>query len=184
MPSKGDQFSATSPLSQEAKEFFLQFSNSSEERVLNPSAMNAEKLVVFHAQRSAGSERPKKAAQRKLQARWSEQHGAVRINGTSRGWWNLIDGQSPKGTYGREPPAGWPQTPPAWEHAELWGRDKKVCIAVSQPYPWVLNKDIDCLNDFADEYGLRFRISNYPSWYRPGRCWFVEWFRDDAAERS
>lgn len=182
MLTKGNRFSTTSPLSREARTFLLQFSDSSEERVLADRAMNEEEIALFRAMSrampAAVGDRKKNAARRKLQAQWSEQLGVVRINSARARWWNLVDGRSPRGTYGQQPPHGWPDEPPAWDHAEFWGRDRKPSMAVSQPYPWALNHDIDRLDDFADEYGLRFRISNYPSWYFPGRCWFVEWFRD------
>lgn len=143
----------------------MQFGGGSETQVLADWAMNEEETAVFRAvsraMPAAVGDRRKNAARRKLQAQWSEQLGVVRINGARARWWNLVDGRAPRGTSGLQPPLGWPEEPPAWDHAEFWGREKKPFMAVSQPYPWALNRDIDCLDDFADEHGLRsgFRIT-------------------------
>ena len=188
MLSRGDRFSTTSPLLPEAKKFLQQFCDSSGERVLADRAMNDDQIAIAHAQSRAVSvvveERKKNAARRALQEEWSRQFTVSRIKSLRAGWWQVAGGLAPKGTRLVRPPSGWPEEPPAWDHAELWGRGGKPFVAVSQPYPWLLNRDLDLFNDFAAEYGLRFRISNYPAWYFPGRCWFVEWFRDDSAERD
>ena len=150
--------------------------------------MNEDQVTISRAQGQAVvgtvGERQKTAARRRLQAIWSQQFGVVRITSVRARWWNLAGGRSPRGTYGQLPPPGWPEELPAWDHAELWGHGRAPFIAVSQPYPWLLNRDIGRFNDFANEFGLGFRISNYPSWYFPGRCWFVEWFRGDSIERD
>ena len=190
---KGDLFSTTSPLSHDAREFLLSFDDSSEERVLADCEMNDDQLAIAHIQSLSirsraderrADERRASAARRGLQARWAEQFGVARINSARVRWWTLAGGQSPRGTYGGQPPFGWPEQPPAWDHPELWGHGRTPSIAVSQPYPWLLNDDLDHLDDFAEEYGHRFRISNHPSWYFPGRCWFVEWFRADRIKHS
>ena len=57
-----------------------------------------------------------------------------------------------------------------------------MIVAVSQPYPWLLNDEIESLNEFAGEYGFRFKISNYTSWHYPSRCWFIEWYGEDSVD--
>lgn len=47
---------------------------------------------------------------------------------------------------------------------------------------WRLNREIESLNEFASEYGFRFKVSNYPSWHYPGRCWFIEWYGEDSVD--
>ena len=184
---KGSKFSTASPLSRDAIEFLLSFDGGSEERVLADREMNDDQLAIARMQclnyPSRAEKRRKNTARRRLQAQWSEQVGVTRMIGTQARWWKLVGGKSPRGTYGQLPPIGWPSWPPAWDHAELWGHPRTPVIAVSQPYPGLLNDDLDGLDDFAEDYGLRFRISNHPSWYFPGRCWFVEWFRDEGSSQ-
>ena len=57
------------------------------------------------------------------------------------------------------PPRDWPESPPAWDHPSIWVRDGRLIVAVSQPNPWLLNDEIESLNEFAGEYGFRFKIS-------------------------
>lgn len=116
-------------------------------------------------------------AQRRLQSHWADQFNVELYGVTRVRWWNIAGGVSPKLTYNQSPPKGWPEKPPAWDHPSTWIHGKTPLVAVSQPYPWLLNRDIEDLDKFADSYGLNFRISNYPSWHYPGRCWFVEWYR-------
>lgn len=179
MLTKGKRVSITSPLSPEARTFLLQFDT---EQVLSDRELNEDQRTIACIQElhlpNRAHERRKSAACKRLQARWSKDFGVVRVNSRRARWWTVAGGRSLKGSYGQKPPVGWPEEPPAWDHGELWGHGRTPSIAVSQPYPWLLNKDIDCLNDFAEQYGLRFRISNYPSWYFPGRCWFVMWFQE------
>ena len=126
MLAKGGRFSTTSPLTQEARTFLLQFGDSSEARVLADWAMNEEETAVFRAvsraMPAAVGDRRRNAARRMLQAQWSEQLDVVRINGVRTRWWNLVDGRLPRGTSGPQPPLGWPEEPPAWNHAEFWDR--------------------------------------------------------------
>ena len=147
---KGNVFFATSPLSQGEKNFLLLFSDSSEERVLNEEGLSEGQRMVVNAQ----SETQKQSAQEKLQALWAKP-------------------LSLKRTLTRE----WSNIPPAWDHSSVWMREGKAMVAVSQPYPWLLNRELDQLDAFAKEFDWQFRISNFFSWHYPGRCWFIEWFR-------
>ena len=181
MLEKGESFSAHSPLSRQEKEFLLQFVGGSEERVLNDKYLSSNQLAAFNIVKSengAGRNPPKQ----RLIRHWAQQLG-VRLNrGAKGGWWSIAGCESPKGTYGQSPPEGWPQRPPAWDHTSLWDRGTGILIAVSQPYPWMLIRDIGEINEFADSYGLKFKISNHPSWYYPGCCWFVEWYSNQSPE--
>ena len=156
---KGDWFSVTSPLSQDDKKLFLTFQGGCEDRVLSDENLNSAQREVVEA-REAGRDGSSRlhAAQRRLQRLWADSRNV-----------ELYTGESD-----RTPPAGWPELP-AWEHASIWVRGNTPLIAVSQPYPWRLNDHVERLNEFAESHGLNFRISNHPSWYYPGRCWFVEW---------
>lgn len=179
MLTKGDRFSATSPLSQDDKEFLLTFLNSSEERVLSDENMSRDQHKVIEAQ---NDDSRRSRARQRLQSHWADQLNVELHVGTRFRWWNVAGNVSPRGTYGQAPPEGWPEEPPAWDHSSIWVRGKTPLVAVSQPYPWKLNEDIEDLDEFADCYGLNFRISNYPSWHYPGRCWFVEWYRKQNAD--
>ncbi|MDE0330235.1 MAG: hypothetical protein OXL41_00045 [Nitrospinae bacterium] len=181
MLTKGDRFSATSPLSQENKKFLLTFLNSSEERVLSDENMSRDQHKVIEAKKQDDVSRRNKA-QRQLQSHWADQLNVELCEDKRVHWWNVVGGVSPRGTYGQSPPKGWPEKPPAWDHSSIWVRGKIPLIAVSQPYPWKLNRDIEDLDEFADSYGLNFRISNYPSWYYPGHCWFIEWYSKQNAD--
>ena len=112
---------------------------------------------------------------------WANPLGVTKATRRAR-WWQIVGGVSPKGTYGVSPPRDWPATPPAWDHASIWVRNVTPIVAVSQPYPWLLTKEIESLNEFASEYGFRFKVSNYPSWHHPSRCWFIEWYGKDSVD--
>ena len=183
MLTKGDRFSATSPLSQDDKKFLLTFQNSAEERVLSDENLDSDQHEIFKAREAGVDGSPRLGrAQRRLQRLWADQLNVELYTGTCMRWWNVAGGVPPKGTYDQSPPGGWPEKPPAWDHSSIWVRGKRPLVAVSQPYPWLLNRDIADLDEFADSYGLNFRISNYPSWHYPGRCWFVEWYRAQSSE--
>ena len=156
-------------------DFFLTFEHSPEERVLSYPHMNRDEVKVIVADYGT---REHKMAQERLQRHWADRISVELHEGTRFRWWHVAGGVSPKGTYNEEPPKGWPQYPPAWDHGRIWVRGKVPLIAVSQPYPWLLNEDIEKLNGFADLYGLNFRISSYPSWHNPGHCWFMEWYQN------
>ena len=175
MFTKGDGFSVHSPLSRSEKDFLLQFMRGSEERVLNDEYLSSDQRAAFNIVKSGHGTR-RNPAQQRLRRHWAQQLGVRVHEGAKGGWWNIVGGVSPKGTYGRSPPEGWPQSPPAWDHPSIWVRGQKFLIAVSQPYPWSLNDAIDEINEFAGSYELSFKISNFPSWYYPGCCWFIEWY--------
>ena len=171
---KGDPFSATFPLNSDDIAFFSSFDDSSEELILDYEKMNDDvRSLSIATYLDDQNERLRLIG--KLRKQWADQRGVEQQ--TEPSWWKIVGGESPAGTYESEPPAGWPQHPPAWDHATVWrGKSNKITsIAVSQPYPWLLNKDIDKLNQFATDYGFIFRITNLPSWHYPGRCWFIEW---------
>ena len=169
MWSKGEHFSVGSPLSDDAKRFLLKFCNSSEERVLDDQYLSSDQSKL---RRAIVSELDESLIRAALQRHWADplrvQLGAV---GRYR-WWDVA-GWHETGERGRR--EGWPERPPAWDHGSIWLRDGEPFVAVSQPYPWKLNNDIDELDSFADMYELRFRVSNYPAWHYPGSCWFIEW---------
>ena len=169
---KGNKFVADSPLSNKAKTFLSSFCDS--ELNLSYSSMNHTQINIFHAKDKYDYEKSNKLVKR-LQKEWADKQG-VELH-TKLSWWTIVGGISPTGTYGRQPPTDWPDSPPAWDHATVWRckHTKKPLIAVSQPYTWLLNKNINKLDQFADDYNFSFRISNDPSWYYPGRCWFIEW---------
>ena len=177
MSAKGDRFSATSPLSQDDKTFLLSFQSGADDRVLSDENLSSDQRDICEAQEagSRGLSRLRRA-QKRLQEQWSAQLDVKLYPGTRIRWWNISGSVSPVGTHGRQPPEGWPTQPPAWDHPEIWVRGKTPIVAVSQPYPWLLNKHIEDFNEFAESYGLKFKISNYPSWHYPGHCWFVEWY--------
>ena len=178
---KGDEFSAHSPLSASEKEFLLQYVGGSEERVLNEEYLSNDQLAAFNIVKSGnGSQR--NPPQQRLKENWAQQLGVRLHRGAKGGWWNIAGGVSPKGTYGQSPPEGWPEAPPAWDHGSLWVRGTTILVAVSQPYPWILIKYIEEINDFADTYGLSFRVSNFHSWYYPGCCWFIEWYSNQSPD--
>ena len=179
MLTKGDRFSVHSPLSQDSAAFLLQFVGGSEEQVLEQEHLNSDQRKAFKVVK-AGESAYMNPASQKLMRVWSQQLDVQRLRGARTSWWNIAGGLSPKGTYGRSPPEGWPEKPPAWDHATIWGREKFPLIAVSQPYPWMLNRDIKAFNEFGDAYGLSFRISNFPSWHYPGQCWFIEWYSNQS----
>ena len=126
--------------------------------------------------------RKKRTAQQRLQRLWADPLSVTAYSGTKVRWWSLAGGVSSKGTYGGSPPPDWLERPPAWDHSSIWVRDGKPIVAVSQPYPWLLKDEIERLNKFASTYGLRFKVSNYPSWHYPGRCWFIEWYGEDSID--
>ena len=174
---KGERFSEVSPLGRASKEFLGQFLNDANTQVLSAENLSVDQVLVANAvgEGNKGVER----SRRTLQKHWADPLGVELSRKTVRCWWKIVGAASPKGSWGRTPPDGWPRTPPAWDHASIWSRSGKPEIAVSQPYPWLLNQEMDQLNDFAEDYGFVFRISNYPSWHYPGRCWFMEWTNRD-----
>lgn len=184
MLTKGNRFHVESPLSVEARDFLLGFSDSCEEITLARHSMNEDQVAIALAQRRNGQDnragRLRNAARRRLQSEWAQEfgNGLQRLTGAKVRWWTLVGARSPKGTYGQQPPLGWPYMPPAWDHGEIWGRDKVPFVAISQPYPGLLADELDGFDAFGEQFGLRYRISNFPSWYFPRRCWFVEWFAD------
>ena len=175
MPKKGERFTAHSPLSLREKEFLAQFNGGSGERVLNDEYLSSDQIAAFDLARLGDANRNSPAKQR-LVNQWTHQLGVRIHKGVKGGWWKLAGGVSPKGTYGRSPPEGWPARLPAWDHGSLWARDAEILLAVSQPYPWKLIDDLGEINEFAESFGLNFKISNFPSWYFPGCCWFIEWY--------
>lgn len=177
MSAKGDVFTATPPLSQDDKTFVLSFQSGADDRLIRYENLSSDQRAICEAREagSRGLSRLRKA-QKRLQEHWSADLDVKLYTGTRIQWWNIAGGVSPGGTHGRRPPEGWPARPPAWDHGEIWVRGKAPIVAVSQPYPWLLNDHIDELNDFADSYGWKFKITNCPSWFYPGRCWFIEWY--------
>lgn len=181
MLKKGGPVSLKSPLASSEKEFLLQFVGGSEARVLDDEYLNSDQLAAFEVVKSGDSTR-RNPAKKRLMRHWAQQLNVRLHSGVKGGWWNIAGGISPKGTYGQSPPEGWPQRPPAWDHSSIWVRGKRFLIAVSQPYPWLLMKEIDQMNEFADSYELNFEISNHPSWYYPGCCWFIEWYSKNSPD--
>ena len=177
----GKEFSAHSPLSRNEKEFLLQFEGGSKERVLNDECLNDEQLAASNDVKSGNGSRRNRPQQR-LKNNWAQQLGVRLHRGSKGGWWNIAGGVSPKGTYGRSLPEGWPKSPPAWDHGSLWVRGTRILVAVSQPYPWMLIKNIEEVNGFAKTYGLSFKVSNFPSWHYPGFCWFFEWYSNQSPD--
>ena len=174
---KGERFSEVSPLGRASKEFLGQFLDDANTQVLSAENLSVDQVLVANAVREGNNSVER--SRRTLQKHWADPLGVELSKKTVRCWWKIVGASSPKGSWGTTPPDGWPRTPPAWDHASIWSRSGKPEIAVSQPYPWLLNKKMDQLNDFADDYGFVFRISNYPSWHYPGRCWFMEWTNRD-----
>ena len=173
---KGDRFSADFPLNSEVKTFLSSFEDSSEEIVLSYDNMEeTERALSDVVLLDDQNERVRLTAEFKNE--WANEREVEQQ--TKRSWWKIVGGVSPVGTYGREPPTDWPRHPPAWDHATVWRckSTKQTSIAVAQPYPWLLNNEIDKINQFAVDYNFRFRISNFPSWHFPGRCWFIEWWK-------
>lgn len=166
---KGAPLTLASPLSRGQMDFLAEFSDSCEELVLSERNLSDDK-------RAAISTPNDKRKRLELQRMWANHLGVTKATRRAH-WWPIVGGVSPKGTYGMSPPRDWPATPPAWDHPSIWARNGRPIIAVSQPYPWLLTKQVEHLNEFASEYGFRFKVSNYPSWHYPGRCWFVEWKR-------
>ena len=175
---KGERFSTTYPLSAEDKEFFMQFNRGCEDRVLSDMNLSEDQIKVARLMDQGGYNAEE--SKQKLQAHWADPHGVELSRKIVDRWWKVAGVSARKGSRGMSPPEGWPDEPPAWDHDSIWNCNGEVVIAVSQPYPWKLNKDLEKFNDFADEYNLTFRISNYPSWYYPGHCWFIEWHRRDS----
>ncbi len=174
---KGAPQTLASPLSRSEKDFLASFSNSRDERVLSDQHLNNAQQAVICARNDASKEE----AQGELQRRWAFALKVTKATGRVR-WWQVVGDVSPKGTYGMSPPGNWPKRPPAWDHPSIWVRNGRPIVAVSQPYPWLLNDEIESLNEFAGEYGFRFKISNYTSWHYPSRCWFIEWYGEDSVD--
>ena len=167
---KGKRLSASSPLSPETKRFFLGFSDSSEEHVLDNRHLSKDQSAL-NTVIQEGIKPPDRSA---LQAHWADPLRVEHDDSRSFSWWHVALATSSAGT-AQARPDGWPKTPPAWDHHSIWTRDGAPVIAVSQPYPWMLNRDLSLLDDFSHTSGLRLRVSNYPAWHFPGRCWFIEW---------
>ena len=178
MLTKGAPLTFVSPLKRTQMDFLAEFSDSSDERILNDQHLDKHQQAVISAHDDG---RKKSAAQRELEHQWTRRLDVTKATSSVR-WWNIVGGISPKGTYGRLPPQGWLQKPPAWDHPSIWVGNGRPIVAVSQPYPWLLNEEMESLNEFAGDYGFRFKVSNYPSWHYPGRCWFIEWYREDSVD--
>lgn len=168
---KGERF-FESPLSAEAKRFLLTFSSSSEERVLSDRHLSKDQSEL----RGAIDDRAKadtiNRLQSKLQSHWADPLG-VQVAEVGRfRWWDVARFRRTD-ERGRE--VDCPERPPAWDHGSIWVREGKPIIAVSQLYPWLLNKDVEKLDAFAERYTLKFYVSNYPAWHYPGQCWLIEW---------
>ena len=172
---KGERFSEVSPLGRASKDFLGQFLDN--DAVLSAENLSVDQVLVANAVREGNNSVER--SRRTLQKHWADPLGVELSRKTVRCWWEIVGASSPQGSWGKTPPDGWPRTPPAWDHASIWSRSGKPEIAVSQPYSWLLNQEMDQLNDFAEDYGFVFRISNYPSWHYPGRCWFMEWTNRD-----
>ena len=172
---KGDRFSAAFPLNSDVKTFLLSFENSSEEIVLSYDKLEDTERTLSDVVLLDQNERSRLTGE--IKKKWANERGVEQQ--TKQSWWKIVGGVSPVGTYGREHPRDWPPNPPAWDHATVWRckSTKQTSLALSQPYSWMLNKDIDKFNEFAVDYNFGFRISNYPSWHYPGRCWFIEWWK-------
>ena len=169
---KGERFFAESPLSTDAKRFLLTFSDSSEERVLSDERLSRDQFELRKAIVDKSETGTVNRLRSILQSHWADPLG-VEETTEKQVRWHDVAGQSGKAERGRED--DYPDSLPAWDHGSIWVRDDKPIIAVSQPYPWMLNRDVDELDVFAERHGLKFCVSNYPSWHYPGECWFVEW---------
>lgn len=169
---KGEIVSIESPINSDDKRFLRSFEDSSEERVLADRWLSKDQSAL----RSAINEGVDTTSIRTtLEAHWADPARLVRDTRNRFRWWHVAR-RGGTGGEAQKRPIGWPEVPPAWDHGSIWVRNAVPVIAVSQPYPWKLSKDIDQLNHFARAHGLSFRISNYPSSHYPGSCWFVEWY--------
>ena len=94
MLTKGDRFSATSPLSQKNKKFLLTFLISNEERVLSDEKMSRDQHKVIEAKGQEDVSRRNKA-QRQLQSHWADQLN-VELCGDKRvpGLWGSCRGKT------------------------------------------------------------------------------------------
>ena len=185
---KGERFSADFPLSLEDKRFLQQFTAGSEEVVLAGENLSRDQRKVVSALKEyeqtgvikveALKEKLSKSRQ-KLADHWADSlgverfphrdHCLQRLTGArlSDQHQSLVDSDD---------------VPPAWDHGEIWSRAGEPAIAVSQPYSGMIIDHLEEFNDFASTHNLRFRISNYPSWYYPGSCWFMEWHQYSDSE--
>ena len=170
---KGEFVLIESPLNSDERRFLLSFEDSSEERVLADCCLSKDQSVVRRAIKEEVDNT--RSMRTTLESHWADPRRLERDTRNRFHWWHVACGGR---TGGREPtrPDGRPEEPPAWDHPSIWVRDGVPVIAVSEPYPWLLNKEIDQLNHFAGAHELSFRISNYPAWHYPGSCWFIEWY--------
>lgn len=162
-----------SPLNSDERQFLLSFENSSEERVLADRCLSKDQALVRRAVKE--EEDNKISLRTTLASHWADARRLERHTRNRFQWWHVAYGGR-KGGRGPTRTDGRPVKPPAWDHPSLWVRDGAPVVAVSQPYPWLLNEHIDQLNDFARDHELSFRISNSPAWHYPGSCWFIEWY--------
>ena len=157
---KGDRFSAAFPLNSDVKTFLLSFENSSEEIVLSYDKLEDTERALSDVVLLDLNKRSRLTG--KIKKKWANERGVEQQ--TKQSWWKMVGGASPIGTYGNEPPTDWPPNPPAWDHTTVWRckSTNQTSLAVSQPYPWLLNQEIEKFNQFAIDYKFKFRNFKLP----------------------